>query len=289
MHGTRRAGRADTIPGHVAVAGQHEDIVAQRLEVVADIVARDIALRVQKRQLLVGLLRQMAAEATGIPRRVAGDAAHVFVGVGAAAVARDVAPDHGAVAVAAHCLGQGGLGVVMLVARRDHIPDLHDLPGQVFLDHGVLHDDIAAALEAALAERRAQRLQVAATFRGRGVGGHTGRPQRGPLGGAAVAIDAARRLGISPPQSFGVKPAIVCLGFVRVTFCTGGGDRRRFVRHRLYVTVAIGAAENAVHGLFEVLITDVQRGGFTVYCLAQAGIVVAGQAIVILQLRARWK
>ena len=96
---------------------------------------------------------------------MAGDTAHVLVGVGAAAVARHVAPDHAAVAVAADRLGQGGLGVVMLVARRDHIPDLHDLPGQVFLDHGVLHDDVAAALEAALAERRAQGLQVAAAGR----------------------------------------------------------------------------------------------------------------------------
>ena len=47
VDGARRPGRADAVAGHVAVAGQHEDVVAQRLEVVGDVVAGDVALVVQ--------------------------------------------------------------------------------------------------------------------------------------------------------------------------------------------------------------------------------------------------
>ena len=47
VDGTRRAGRADAVAGDVAVAGQHVDVVAQRLEVVGDVVARHVAFVVQ--------------------------------------------------------------------------------------------------------------------------------------------------------------------------------------------------------------------------------------------------
>ncbi len=88
VDGAGRPRRADAVAGHVAVAGQHVDVVAQRLEVVGDVVAGHVALVVQLRHLLVGLLRQVAAEATRVPRRMAGDAAHVALGMSTRACRR---------------------------------------------------------------------------------------------------------------------------------------------------------------------------------------------------------
>ncbi len=66
VDGARRAGRDDAVAGHVAVAGQHEDVVAQRLEVVGRPVAASSSPSLcSMRHLLVGLLRQVAAEAAG--------------------------------------------------------------------------------------------------------------------------------------------------------------------------------------------------------------------------------
>ena len=161
VDGARRAGRADAVAGDVAVAGQHVDVVAQRLEVVGDVIARDVALVVQRRHLHVGLLRQVAAEAARVPRRMAGDAAHVLVGSGRRRSRRRPGRSPQTIwpsGVEAHGLGQVGLLVVVLAARVDGVGDLHDLPAEVLLDHRVLNDLVAAALEAALAERGAQRL-----------------------------------------------------------------------------------------------------------------------------------
>ena len=68
MHGTRRPHRADAVLHHVAVFGQHVDVVSQRLKVVRRVVAADVAVVVQVRHLHVGSLHEMAAVAAWIPR-----------------------------------------------------------------------------------------------------------------------------------------------------------------------------------------------------------------------------
>src|SRR5262249_46657354 len=102
-----------------------------------------------------------------------------------------VAPDHAVVRAEAHRLGQVGTGVVAGVAGGDGVDDLRHLPAQVLLDHRTLDDLVALALEAAAARRGAQGLEVAsAALRAGGVGRGAGGPQRGPVRGRAVAVDA---------------------------------------------------------------------------------------------------
>ena len=174
--------------------GQHEHVVAQRLEVVRDIVARDVSLVVELGHLLVGALGKVAAETARVPGRVAGDAAHLGAGVGAGilAAAGQVAPDH-LVALEADGLGQARPLVVVLGPGVDRIGDLGDLPGQVGLDHRVLDDLVAAPLEPALLERRAERREIAAVlarFGRGGIGRRAGGDERRSLAGRAVAVDA---------------------------------------------------------------------------------------------------
>ena len=167
VNGARRAGRADAVAGHVAVAGQHEHVVAQGLEVVGDVVARHVALVVQGGHLLVRLLRQMAAEAARVPRRMAGDAAHVLI-----AVARPCRTSPPGMSPQTNSLLRASLKrtvlarcaacVVAWMAGRYDILDLHQFPAQVLVDHRVLDEHLAAALEAALAERSAQWRQITA-------------------------------------------------------------------------------------------------------------------------------
>ena len=135
----RRAGRADPVAGHVAVAGEHEDVVAQRLEVVRRVVARHVAVVVELRHLDVGLLRQVAAEAARVPRRVAGDAAHVallyarscpLAGVGRPRPCWSPSNAHG--------LGQVPPSRCSAAGRVDRVGRLHHFPAQVLLDHRVL-------------------------------------------------------------------------------------------------------------------------------------------------------
>jgi len=141
----------------------------------------------QGRHLLVGLLRQMAAEATLVPGRMAGDAAGALIGMGARArVLGNIAPFQGALIAEAHGFGQAGAFVVVRVARRDDVLDLDDFPGQVFFDHGILNDFVPLALETAFAEGSAQSFQVASTL---GRGG-PGASQVRPFADGAVAIGA---------------------------------------------------------------------------------------------------
>src|SRR5262249_43661883 len=161
----------------------------------------------------VHLLRQVTAVTARVPGGMAGDAAHVAVGVGAGLLAprRQVAPDHAVARVEAHRLGQVGTGVVAGVAGGDGVDDLRDLPAQVLLDHRSLDDPVAVALEAAAARRGAQPLEVAAAaLRVGGVGRGAGGPQRGPPGDGAVAVDA---LDLDPgphlPLQLGVAVAVL--------------------------------------------------------------------------------
>src|SRR2546423_11997810 len=91
----------------------------------------------------------MAAEATRIPRRMAGDAAHVavlmsallaadsFVGIGLAA------PEKLADFVPAHGFGGVGFWVVIRMIGADRVGRLLHFPFFVRLDHGALDELIA--------------------------------------------------------------------------------------------------------------------------------------------------
>ena len=144
MDGAARACRADAVAGGVTIAGQHVDVVAERLEVVGGEVSRYFALGVQYRRLLVGPLGEVAAEAAGIPRAMAGDATHRVVLVGAGPrVAGERTPFQHPVIAHADRLGEGRLGVVVGALRIDGGLGLLDLPGKVLLDHRVLIDAVA--------------------------------------------------------------------------------------------------------------------------------------------------
>src|ERR1700733_8065693 len=113
----------------------------------------------------------MAAITAWVPRRMTGNAAHLGIAVSTAAatLGRQIAPDHVAVLLEAHRLGQGRLLVVIRMQRIDDVDDLLYLPAQVFLDTGVLEDLIAAALEAWPAGGGSQGFEVATAIGSRGV------------------------------------------------------------------------------------------------------------------------
>src|SRR5271166_3262778 len=72
-----------------------------------------------------------------------------------------------------------------------------DLPGQVFLDDGVLDQPVAAPLEAALAEGSAQRGEVVAALRRRRAGCTQGRPlRRGAVTVDALDLDGGPHLAV---------------------------------------------------------------------------------------------
>src|SRR5262249_50942597 len=108
---------------------------------------------------------------------MAGDAAHILVGMGTevAVAVGHVAPLESAVAAETDRLGQLRAGIVVFTPRIDRVDDLLDLPAQVFLDHRILDDLVAAPLEALLTERGEERRQVASGRPGR-VRGGAGRP-----------------------------------------------------------------------------------------------------------------
>ncbi len=104
-----------------------------------------------------------------------------------------LAPDHLVRLVEPNGLGQVCPLVVVLRLRIDRVGNLGDLPGQIGLDHRVLNDPVAAALETTLLERGPQSRQVAALlarFGRRGVGRRAGRHERGAACRRAVAVDA---------------------------------------------------------------------------------------------------
>lgn len=63
MHGTRGTHRADAVLHHVAVFGEHVNVVAQRLKVVRRVVTTDVTFVVQTGHLHVRSLHEMAAVA----------------------------------------------------------------------------------------------------------------------------------------------------------------------------------------------------------------------------------
>ena len=197
VDGATRPGRVDAVAGHVAVAGQHVHIIPQGLEVVRGEVALHVAVGVQVRGLDVRPLRQVAADATRVPRRVAGDAAHVVAAVGGTLLpaGRQVAPD-GLAVLDADGFRQGRLFVVPRVALLDRVARLDHLPLKPFLDTRVLEVPLTplgavADLEAGGTEGRLEREQVAALAVGRGrVTRGAGGLQSRVLFRRTVAVDA---------------------------------------------------------------------------------------------------
>src|SRR6185369_17726233 len=180
--GAGGAGGGDAVAADRAVLGQEVDVVAQGLEVVGSPVAADATLVVQVRLLLVRLHGEVAAEATRRPRGVAGEAAHLVVGVRELGrIGGRVAPG---AAVRLHRLGQARLLAVARVAGRHRVHDLRDFPLDVFVHHRPLGDLAAAAGEARLAPGRAEPREVHA-----GRGG-AGRGQVGRTRDRAVTVDA---------------------------------------------------------------------------------------------------
>ena len=191
MDRTGRTCGADAIAGDGPVFGQHVDFVAQRLKVVRDIVAADVARVVQFGHLHVRSLRQMAAVTACVPGRVTGNATHLAAvvstlrGVFGTCAPRDLVP------IKADGLGEMRLLVVARMARCDRVEDLRDLPLTgliaVFFDHRDLNDFLSFTTEAGLAGRGRQRFEIGSTFRS----GRTARAERGSLVGSPVTVFAS--------------------------------------------------------------------------------------------------
>ena len=190
VDGAGRAGRRDPAAHDRVVATQHEHVLTQRLEGVVRPVARVGQLVVQEAPLVVGLHRQVAAEAGGHPRAVAGVAVHVRVGVGELVLRGRIAPG---LAVLLDGLGERRLLAVFRVARRDRVDGLRDLPLEAVGDVRALQDLLAAAGEARLAEGRLHGRQVRAALGRRRAAGL----ERRPLVGGAVAVAAVDLDGVA--------------------------------------------------------------------------------------------
>ncbi len=176
QHRARGADRRHVVAVRGRVVAQHEDVVAQRLEVVLGVVARVGALEVEVGLLAVRRHRQVAAEARRDPGGVARLAGDLVAGVRELAEVTERAPGQ---AVGLHRLRQPGALVVVLVAGRDGVDRLDDLPLHARVQSRLL-EDLAAPLLEPGPERRRELRQV----------GPVGERERGRLVVAAVAVDA---------------------------------------------------------------------------------------------------
>src|SRR5580698_10115983 len=155
----------------------------------------------------------MAAKARRRPRRVAGVARHRGIGVREMLVVlRHLRRDAAALR---HELGAKRFHAEVHVARRDGIGGLYTFPLFVLFRHGALnHGTIGAPLKAAQAPRRAQRVEMTATF---GSGGARS-DERSFVANRAMAIDAVdfdggTRLAVNFPVAMIIlrKVAVVAL------------------------------------------------------------------------------
>ncbi len=173
---------------------QLEHVVARNLRVVGRKVARLLTLIAMDRALPVGFDRQVAPATARGPAKVAGEAGHLAVLVGAVAFG-DAGPEgEGAIfrARAAHQLGARGLEVEQRVGGIDRVLHQPHLPHQLGIDDRTLIELAPAAgagepFEPALTIRIAQQRQVVTPGRRGRAAGH----QRRVLVRRPVAIDAA--------------------------------------------------------------------------------------------------
>lgn len=100
----------------------------------------------------------------------------------------------------------------------------------------------------------------------------------------AVAILALGDVGVARSSGFGMDALIVSRLLIAVAGCALGHGRRGFVRERLDVGVAIGAAEGAVNGRLKSSVIDVQTDLFAIFIFGQGGVIVTGQALIVTHL-----
>ena len=141
VDGARRPGRADAVAGHVAVAGQHVDVVAQRLEVVRRCSCGS------RRRRCAAAASSCWPSAAGGSRSSSGSttSGRRCSSCCSLAWARHLrrpsgrSPQTSLSLVEAHRLGQGRLRVVARVARGDGVDRLRRLPSaDPCLDHRIL-------------------------------------------------------------------------------------------------------------------------------------------------------
>ena len=194
MDRARRPRRADAVAGHVAVAGQHEDVVAQRLEVVGNVIAGDVALVVSCGIFLLAFCGRWQPKQLGFQDEW--QAMQLILLLACAQAfsppAGEVAPDH--LPVCRTGPSWPGAPLVVVLAERGSIVSAVWAISQArfALDHRVLDDLFAAPLESACRNgvRSTERSRPSFPFGRGGIG-------RGPAGksvarspGDAVAVDA---------------------------------------------------------------------------------------------------
>ena len=142
MDGTRRSGRINFVLGNRTIACQHENIIAKCLPIVGTIIPGDITLGVKLRHLAVCLLGDMAAIATWIPRRMARDTRHIFIGMSTTRIIMgihtfDITPDD-FITFVADSLRDGRLSVEVFALRVDGVSSLNNFPDEIFFNHAAL-------------------------------------------------------------------------------------------------------------------------------------------------------
>jgi hypothetical protein len=171
VNGATAAGWIHLVAGRKAIAGEHEHVVAERLEVVGDEVSSYIAFIMKIGRLFVGFLWQVAAKAARIPRTVAGNTANVIVLMRDALAIDNLirigraAPGELPVATPANGLRLVRARVVIGVARSDRVGRLLHDPRATFFHHAVLNQLAGGLLplEAGSIEGRLKGEQIVTT------------------------------------------------------------------------------------------------------------------------------
>lgn len=101
---------------------------------------------------------------------------------------------------------------------------------------------------------------------------------------ASVAVLALGDIGVSRRSGFSVNPVIVGRLLVSVAGCAYRFGRGWIVREGLYVGVAVGAAEDAVDGVLELGVVDVQADLLAIFLFDEGRVAMACEAFVIAHL-----
>lgn len=123
--------------GNRAIHAEHENIVAQNLEIVTRVVTGGQAFVMQHRLAGIRGHLEMTAKTRGRPRSVAGVARHRRIRVCETCVGlRQLRSDD---AIFSHQLCPKRFRVEVRIARHDGIGRLHDFPFLVFVGHRPLY------------------------------------------------------------------------------------------------------------------------------------------------------
>src|SRR5579872_6080830 len=103
-----------------------------------------------------------------------------------------------------------------------------------------------------------------------------------------MTVDTGGGLGVAGSYRFSVKAAIVRRLLIGMALGAGNFLRSGFVRRTLQIGMAIDALKHAaMHGILEFIGVYVQADGLAADFVAQCGVAVASQAIVVAGLRYR--